>query len=80
MRCFLSLLALSYHGLSLLTEASALPKEPPSTDDKAWGIEDLFSGNQRFIKEVNSEYPGLLEQTGQKQEPPFLFLGCSDSR
>jgi len=81
MRYFLSLLVLSFLSFSLLAGAGALPH----TDDKVpypqnWQIKDLFCGNQRFIHNVNAEYPGLLEQTGQKQQPPFMHIGCVDSR
>lgn len=85
MRFFFSPLALTFHSLSLLTMAAALPSERSYTDAKGlypqdWKIKDLFEGNKRFIKEVNAEYPGLIEQTGQKQQPPFMYVGCVDSR
>lgn len=85
MRLIFSSLALTFHSLSLFTVAAALPNGRSNTDDKTpypqdWQIKDLFNGNDRFIKEVNTEYPGLLEQTGKKQQPPFMFVGCVDSR
>jgi len=65
--------------------ADAQPQGHPNTYDTApfsqhWEIKDLFDGNRRFVHRVNVEYPGLLEQTGQKQQPPFMYIGCSDSR
>ena len=92
MRFIFSSLALTFHSLSLFTVAAALPnghdkvlyprgqsdeKVPYSQD---WQIKDLFNGNERFINEVNTEYPGLIEQTGKKQQPPFMYVGCVDSR
>ena len=81
MRCRLSLLALCFHSLSLFAVSGALPHP----DDKApypqeWQIKDLFTGNHRFVDHINVEYPGVLEQTGQKQQPPFMYIGCVDSR
>ena len=82
MRCLLSPLALSLHLLSLLAIAGAAPQGPPDKGPypQDWQIEDLFSGNQRFVKNVNVEYPGLMEQLGQTQKPPFMYIGCVDSR
>ena len=65
--------------------ADTQPQGHPNTYDTApfsqhWEIKDLFNGNQRFVHRVNAEYPGLLEQTGQQQQPPFMYIGCSDSR
>jgi hypothetical protein len=82
MRFLFSPLALTF---SLLTVAAALPHEQSHTDDNVpypqnWQIDDLFKGNERFIKHVNAEYPGVIEQTGQKQQPPFMYVGCVDSR
>jgi carbonic anhydrase len=45
-----------------------------------WAIKDLLSGNHRFANKVNVEYPDLIDQTGKKQHPPFMFIGCVDSR
>ena len=86
MRCFLSLLAFSLLRLSLpLTMASAHPHGHPTTFDNVpypdkWEIDDLLSGNQRFVRKVHVEYPGLLEKYSQKQDPPFMHIGCVDSR
>ena len=80
-RFIFSSLALTFHSFSLFTVTAALPngheKVPYSQD---WQIKDLFNGNERFIKRVNAEYPGLIEQTGKKHQPPFMYVGCVDSR
>jgi len=82
MRYLLSSLALTF---SVLSVATAVPSKQSRNNDKApypqdWQINDLFKGNERFIKEVNAEYPGVIEKTGQKQQPPFMYVGCVDSR
>ena len=90
MRFIVAPLALTFHSLSLFTVAAALPNDKVlyprgQSDDKVpysqdWQIKDLFNGNERFIKRVNAEYPGLIEQTGKKHQPPFMYVGCVDSR
>ena len=83
MRFIFSPLALTFHSLSLFTVVAAHPNR--QSDEKApysqdWQMKDLFNGNERFIRDVNAEYPGLIEQTGKKQQPPFMYFGCVDSR
>jgi hypothetical protein len=82
MRCFLSPLALAFYNLSLLTLAGAHPHKPRTYEKypQDWEVNDLFSGNQRFVEKVNAEYPGLMEQLGKTQNPPFMYIGCVDSR
>ena len=82
MVCFLSALAFVFYSLSL---AGALQHGHRNSYDATpypqdYVINDLFSGNQRFVNRVNVEYPDLLGQTGQNQQPPFMYIGCVDSR
>jgi hypothetical protein len=85
MGCFLSLFAFLFLSLSLHTVAGASSygyrnsyERTPYPQD--WEMKDLFSGNRRFVHNVNVEYPDLLEQNGQNQQPPFMYIGCVDSR
>ncbi|KAF9528433.1 carbonic anhydrase [Crepidotus variabilis] len=44
-------------------------------------FETLVKGNQKFRDEIKSSEPELLKKlTDEGQSPPFMFLGCSDSR
>ncbi|KAL4259092.1 Carbonic anhydrase [Pleurotus pulmonarius] len=44
-------------------------------------IQHLLAGNAKFRAEINEEHPGFLNSSGNSaQAPPFMFLGCSDSR
>ncbi|TFK72481.1 carbonic anhydrase [Pluteus cervinus] len=41
----------------------------------------LFEGNQKFRETISAENPGILKQLSDDgQKPPFMFIGCSDSR
>lgn len=41
----------------------------------------LFQGNEEFRLKMETEHPGELKELTEKgQAPPFMFLGCSDSR
>ncbi|KAJ7593065.1 carbonic anhydrase [Mycena floridula] len=44
-------------------------------------LQSLYDGNQQFKTNENNTDPGLLKTLANLgQKPPFLFLGCSDSR
>lgn len=44
-------------------------------------MEVLFEGNKKFRDGVQATDPGLLKKlTDDGQAPPFMFIGCSDSR
>ncbi|PPQ81677.1 hypothetical protein CVT25_013355 [Psilocybe cyanescens] len=44
-------------------------------------LEMLSIGNQAFRDKLTKETPDLLKKLADEgQEPPFMFLGCSDSR
>ena len=40
----------------------------------------LFENNRIFAEEIKKSDPTFFEQRAGKQEPHFLFIGCSDSR
>lgn len=67
-------------GLTLEANALTLPGLQPvrrQSDPSASDFDVLFKGNQAF----RQEDPKLLEDLALNgQHPPFLFIGCSDSR
>jgi carbonic anhydrase len=53
----------------------------PTGNSTTNDLDMLFKGNQKFIETINKTEPGLLPKLAQQgQHPPFLFVGCSDSR
>lgn len=42
--------------------------------------EDLIKNNQDWAEEKLQQDPGYFQQLAAGQKPPFLFIGCSDSR
>ncbi|KAJ3572303.1 hypothetical protein NP233_g3181 [Leucocoprinus birnbaumii] len=62
------------NATTILTDASTTTSVPPT-------LQILANGNQAFRDRMNQEEPGLFQNlTEQGQSPPFMFLGCSDSR
>jgi carbonic anhydrase len=43
-------------------------------------IEQLFKNNKAWITEHLNNDPHFFENLSKKQEPEFLYIGCSDSR
>jgi carbonic anhydrase len=44
-------------------------------------IQKLIAGNKKFQKDIEDKAPGLLKAlTDKGQSPPFMYIGCSDSR
>ena len=43
-------------------------------------IEQLFKNNKKWIKEHLKDDPHFFKNLAKKQEPDFLYIGCSDSR
>ena len=43
-------------------------------------IETLIENNRRWVAEMTEADPGFFTDRATKQEPQFLFIGCSDSR
>lgn len=42
--------------------------------------EELLAGNKEFVKEALEADPEFFERLVNKQNPPVLWIGCSDSR
>jgi len=42
--------------------------------------EDLLNNNQEWAQEKLTQDPDYFETLSKGQKPPFLFIGCSDSR
>lgn len=43
-------------------------------------IEQLFKNNKKWIQEHLKNDPHFFDNLAKKQEPEFLYIGCSDSR
>lgn len=44
-------------------------------------VKQLLGGNHIFAQNMEDNYPGLLSDlTTNGQHPPFMYLGCADSR
>ncbi|MFQ4144124.1 carbonic anhydrase [Chlorogloeopsis sp. ULAP02] len=43
-------------------------------------IEELLANNQSWVAEKLAENPTYFEDLARGQKPPFLYIGCSDSR
>ncbi|MER2999463.1 carbonic anhydrase [Pontibacter populi] len=41
---------------------------------------DLINNNRKWVAEKLELTPGYFKQLAQGQKPPFLYIGCSDSR
>ncbi len=42
--------------------------------------EDLLAGNRAWVDKMNREDPDFFRRLGQRQEPRYLYIGCSDAR
>lgn len=40
----------------------------------------LFEGNKKWVAEMNGKDPQFFEKLSKGQNPPILWIGCSDSR
>ena len=43
-------------------------------------LETLLNNNRRWAQACTQTHPGLFESLVQRQSPPYLWIGCSDSR
>jgi len=43
-------------------------------------INQLFKNNQAWVAEKLALNPNYFEELSSGQTPPFLYIGCSDSR
>lgn len=41
---------------------------------------DLLAANEQWVNDVQQKNPDLLNQMAAGQQPPFLWIGCADSR
>jgi len=71
-------------ALSALSGVLSLPcphHARRSTGNPESELQSLYEGNLQFKTNENNTDPGLLKTLAtQGQKPPFLFLGCADSR
>jgi carbonic anhydrase len=42
--------------------------------------EDLINNNKKWVKEKLKNNPSYFKKLSSPQQPPFLYIGCSDSR
>jgi len=40
----------------------------------------LFDNNRRWAERVKRENPGFFDELAKQQAPPYLWIGCADSR
>ncbi|KAJ3572302.1 hypothetical protein NP233_g3180 [Leucocoprinus birnbaumii] len=63
------------------SKATTVSKSCSTTTSVTPTLQILTNGNQAFRNHINQDEPGLFQVlTEQGQSPPFMFLGCSDSR
>ncbi|MFT5914494.1 MAG: carbonic anhydrase [Flammeovirgaceae bacterium] len=43
-------------------------------------FEKLLNGNKRWLQKMNKDEPELFDSMAEGQEPPYLWIGCADSR
>src|SRR5262245_26230517 len=43
-------------------------------------LPDLFAANRAWPASVLREQPDFFERLAEQQAPPYLWIGCSDSR
>lgn len=43
-------------------------------------VEELLEGNREWADRVNREDPEFFDRLAKGQAPPFLYIGCADSR
>jgi len=41
---------------------------------------DLFTNNRKWVEQKLAEDPAFFDKLSKGQKPPFLWIGCSDSR
>jgi carbonic anhydrase len=53
---------------------------PHSLHTKITNYNDLLEGNRKWVEETLQEDPEYFHRLAKGQEPPVLWIGCSDSR
>jgi carbonic anhydrase len=43
-------------------------------------LSDLLRNNRRWAEEIRKQDPEFFDRLAQQQAPPYLWIGCSDSR
>lgn len=43
-------------------------------------LQDLLQNNRNWAKQITKLAPDFFQQLAQQQAPPYLWIGCSDSR
>ncbi|KAF5311140.1 hypothetical protein D9619_008059 [Psilocybe cf. subviscida] len=56
------------------------PPAPENQMNPSMELRWLEEGNKDFKNHINTFHPGLFEKTAEAQHPPFLIIGCADSR
>ncbi|TFK67456.1 carbonic anhydrase [Pluteus cervinus] len=67
---------------SIVLVALAHPQPSPRSNNASYPeLQALVKGNQKYLKKMNSQHPGLLKDLAiNGQHPPFVLFHCSDSR
>lgn len=53
---------------------------PHSLHTKITNYNDLLEGNRKWVEETLQQDPDYFNRLAKGQEPPVLWIGCSDSR
>lgn len=82
LQIFVSIFLAGAAAVSAVSLNAKLPSRDNhlSTTEQFPELAPLLIGNERFRQEVNGEYPGLMANLSMGQHPPYMYLGCSDSR
>lgn len=43
-------------------------------------FKELLKGNEIWVKDIQKQAPDLFDHMAEGQHPPFLWIGCADSR
>ena len=43
-------------------------------------LEELFENNRRWAERIRAEDPAFFDELAKQQKPPYLWIGCADSR
>eukprot|EP00906_Rhabdomonas_costata_P037581 RCo052956 len=71
-----SVLARGFRGSAVRHGAVCEPDDPMGAPDYA----QLLRNNREWVQSRNSTDPEYFRKLSQPQSPPYLYIGCSDSR